>query len=281
MTNATRWPLTGVAVALCLVGARAALALDAVCGLTVPAGETAVLQADLTCATDPVAITLDAASTLDLNGFTLRVSADGAAGVVCVDRACSVVSSAAAPGIISGESTAEYGIFIREDIAAGEAPLTSMVVNNVSVRDFKEIGIYATGRGTTTLTNVNVSGCGFEGVNGGQHGRLVVNSVVVNDNADGIVGPHSVKGIGLTLNANSGRAMSNVKRVNLTGLTASGNGIAGLEVGALGLLDSALSGNGQFDVGSVRRPRLRNSTCERSRKLPPAFGTWGVCTLDQ
>jgi len=264
-------------VALCLVGARAALALDAACGLTVPAGETAVLQADLTCATDPVAITLDRASTLDLNGFTLRATAAGAAGVVCVDRACSVVSSAAAPGVISGESTAEDGIFIREDIA----PLTSMVVDNVSVRDFKEIGIYATGLGTTTLSNVSVSGCGFEGINGGQRGRLVVNSVVVNDNADGIVGPHSVKGIGLTLNANSGTAMWNVKRVNLTGLTASGNGIAGLEVGALGLRDSALSGNGQFDVGSVRKPRLRNSTCERSRDLSPPFGPWGVCTLDQ
>ncbi len=43
--------------------------LDASCGLTVQAGQTVVLQADLTCPSDPVAIVLDRDATLDLNGF--------------------------------------------------------------------------------------------------------------------------------------------------------------------------------------------------------------------
>jgi len=269
-----------LAVALVVVAPRGGMALDAACGLTVPPGMTAVLQGDLTCPSDPVAITLDRASTLDLNGYTLRATADGAAGVVCVDRACSVISSVAAPGVISGESTAEDGISIREDFA----PLTSMVVDNVTVRDFKEIGIYATGLGTTTLSNVSVSGCGYEGINGGDHGRLTVNGVMVNDNADGIVGPHVVKGVGLTLNANSGTALWHVKRVTVTDLTASGNGIAGIEVESLvRLRDSALSGNGQADIVSARRPRLTNTTCERSAHGLDQFGRvgpWGVCALD-
>ena len=266
-----------LAVVVWVLGARAALALDAACGLTVPAGQTVVLQADLTCASDPVAIVLDRDTTLDLNGFTLRATAAGAAAVVCEDRSCSVVSSAAAPGVISGESTGEDGITIIEYLA----PVSRMVVDNVTVRDFEEIGIYATGLGTTTLSNVSVTGCGYQGINGGARGRLIVNNVVVNDNADGIAGPRLVKGVGLTLDGNAGKGMFHVPRAVLTGLTASGNGVAGIEVESTLLRDSALSGNGQFDIAAVRRPRLIDSTCERSAKnIAPPFMPWGVCTLD-
>ena len=275
--DATRAIGIVIAIVAVLVSARSGLALDAACGLTVPDGETAVLQADLTCPSDPIGITLGKSSTLDLNGFTLRVTAPDATGVSCVDRACSVVSSVATPGVISGETTGHYGIAALGTLT----DVTRMLIQNVIVRDVTDVGIYGTGtRGRTTMTNVTVSGCGYEGINVIR--KLVFTGLVVNGNADGIVVQGLLKGVGLTLNGNTGKGMWHIQRAILTNLTASGNGIIAMQAVSTVLRDSALSGNGQADIVSERLPRLTNTTCERSARnlssTSPA--PWGVCSLD-
>jgi hypothetical protein len=130
------------------------------------------------------------------------------------------------------------------------------------------------------LKNVTVSGCSHEGINVSR--KLVVNNVASNNNADGIVGPLILKGVGLTVNGNTDKGMWHIERATLTDLMASGNGVAGMEVSERTVLrDSALSGNGKADIVSGQLPHLINTTCERSlHTLETPGPTWGVCALD-
>jgi len=72
-------------------------------------------------------------------------------------------------------------------------------------------------------------------------------------------------------------------RVRGRGLTVSGCGI-GIASGGIGfrgsvrLVDSTITGN-TTDILSDRRPRLHNSTCDRSEDSDGG-ASWGVCTLD-
>src|SRR5262245_61959491 len=74
------------------------------CGQTVPARETGTLVGDLSCAAG-VGVHLGHNATLDLNGHALAATADSA--VVCDARRCRIISSAPAPGDVSGTAAAD------------------------------------------------------------------------------------------------------------------------------------------------------------------------------
>jgi hypothetical protein len=65
-------------------------------------------------------------------------------------------------------------------------------------------------------------------------------------------------------------------------VTATGNGSGLVSGGTLTVVDSSVTGSTSADIASVRRPRLRNVTCETSVQIlqslpePP----WSVCSND-
>jgi len=72
------------------------------------------------------------------------------------------------------------------------------------------------------------------------------------------------------------------KKMTAKGVTATGNGVGLASGGTLTVVDSSITGSTSADIASVRRPRLRNVTCETSVQIlqnmpePP----WGVCSND-
>lgn len=152
---------TVMLVAGLLLMASRASAVDAVCGMAVPQGETAVLTGDLACSGMQVAVTLERNATLDVNGFTLTVD-DGTA-VFCAHTACTVVSRAAEPGVLEGGGTA--GVGISANAQSDDPPTVQrLIVDNVAVRDFDEIGMIAPIHGKSLLSRLSVSGCGGPGI---------------------------------------------------------------------------------------------------------------------
>ena len=79
-------------------------------------------------------------------------------------------------------------------------------------------------------------------------------------------------------------------KVNITGLTATGNGFAdqaygaGVFAGPIRLVNPNVTGNlyeGEpIDIVTGRRPRLINTTCGRSLDLLAEPQSWGVCAGD-
>lgn len=262
-----------VAFLIVFLFAAPVYALDATCGMTVPDGETVVLQADLACEGLPIAVTLGRQSTLDLNGFTL-IAGEDMVGIYCAESACTVLSSAAAPGVIDGEDVGYYGL-VSNLQPGGLAPIRKLVVDNVVIRDFESAGMYAAFRGKSRLSRLSVSGCGGPGIIGQ---KMVLDDLTVTGNGldplqsgDGIAASH-VSGANVTATGNADSGLSVRGPVKLTGLTATGNGAFGVDVQALSLKDSQLSANGSADIQSIRKPRLKSTSCDHSN--------WSVCALD-
>jgi hypothetical protein len=213
------------------------------CGQTVPAGQTGVVEADLTCPTDigTFAVAVEKLGTLDLAGHTL---AGGNAGVRCTDR-CTVTSSAGA-GTVRDAGTANVAV----------------------VGD----------RGRLTISNVGLENTSLCILTDFQHGKVTGEQVSLTDCGIGIQA-RKILLTGLTATGNHQVAIS--RRTMLRDSTVSASGDTAFSGKAVVLTNTTVSGSGSgIDLLTDRRPRLVGSTCEVSRKLSNPTETWGVCAND-
>ena len=233
----------------------AADALDVTnCGQVVPAREVAVLQADLSGC--DYGVVLNDHAVLEMNGHAI---VSGNIGVLCFEPRCTVHG----PGDISGGQVGIWGYY------PGHGKI-----------DARDIDIHDTNLGgiqnarSAKVTNVTVrrvgSGAPDPEYSAGIYvDKLRATNVMASDNAGyGVLGGTLAK---------------------LTGLTAIGNGNAGMAgQNRTVLRDSVLTGNNGYGLGVdllvYRRPRVINTTCGLSagpgvtaeQPGPP----WGVCTND-
>jgi hypothetical protein len=247
------------------------------CGETVPAGASDVLQNDLVCA-GAAGVALDSHAALDLNGHTITVTDPGAAAVYCLRDACTVTSSAGTPGELTGGLAGIFGYPGESVAGAPPGRVRRIAVENVAIHD-TGVGVYAE-ESRVFLTDVDASNCGT----GVSAGGVVAESLTANGNGYGIELQRRLRGSNITLNNNAlGISGIDGAAVRAIGLNATGNTEWGIAVfSSIRLEDSDVRGNGSFDLGATRRPRLVNSLCDRSLDLRgPSFGgNWGVCALD-
>jgi hypothetical protein len=278
------------------------------CGQVVPAGETGVLQGDLTCAKSTFA------------GFCARCSAVPGACGADTSQPCNTVADCAPSGdqcvkvgvVLGRSATLDLAGFALRG-AVGDAPEIGVlsgrgrasingpgeianfdfgthlsgraVLDGLTVQDCVHQGIFGF---NLRLTNVTATANGV-GVVGGRvqlRGGVIASA----NTSDGVSASSGIRGSGLTASNNGGHGVhARIRGLVLTGLTANDNGGAGVLSARGGILiDSSLAGNDGggigVDVGTERRPRLVRTTCGKSSQTqsngfswgPP----WGVCTND-
>jgi hypothetical protein len=219
------------------------------CGQVVGAGDVGELRRNLSCTAPfllgfgPRGVRVVKGGTLNLNGFTVRGPGSGDAGGVGIECAG---GDRAVPCTVNGpgEVTGFWG-----GVNCGGCLL---VARDVAFR------------GNTNGIMIALAGV------------LEATRVVASDNvADGIVAVR-VHGSDLEASRNGRHGVAPASRLDVTRLSATGNGGAGvLQLGtARGrarLLDSTLTGNGLsgegLDIGWVGRLRIRSTTCGKAAKI--------------
>lgn len=273
-TTMSRWVL-----AVLVLGATGAWALDiTTCSVTVPSGETGVLQVDLDCQPgDLHAVALEDRAALDLNGHTVtnpRHFASGAA-VRCFGR-CTVVG----PGLISGGPFREFD-GIRADASLLPAHPVRLELRDLTI-DATRIGIEGNVAGAAVrATNVTVTNCDPYGF---YVPRVRAEDVTATGSDIGVYA-RSLRALNLNASDNVSYGVYALRTVVAQGLIATNNVEEGVRSdGRLRLVDSTVTGNDAagegIDIESARRPRLENTTCGRSEMTGPPFGDWDVCTND-
>lgn len=276
-----RWALViAVAAGLWVETAAAQFFVNS-CGVTVPDGVDAVLNADLDCSvhdTSP-AVTLGTRSTFDLRGHTLTVPAVAQPAVRCCPGLqkscwCRVINGrlvgpgggiTSGAGIIAADLVMEGAAGIR---ASGRVTATDLDIadspgrcvsgqkvkaRNVTCTDCGRMGIVG---GTVRAEDVVVTGCASAGIDAFYGKARVIRATVTNNG----VAP------------------------------VSGDGSGGVVARRAVLVDSTVTGNfaGQLlapsdtpmDVFTDRKPRLVRSTCVYSGIYGNYDTAWGVCTAD-
>ena len=228
------------------LAARASAVTDiTICGQTVPPGETAILQTDLDCGSTDAAVVMERSTTLFLNGHTIAQAPSVGGAINCTAgprRRCRVVG----PGTVSGgyPTVGALGYVSLEGLTVSGAQGGWCVIAT---------------NGRAILEDVTVSGCPT-GVYTGPYGIMKATNVTVLNSVGGIEG--RVRGRGLTVSG------------CFIGIASGGIGSRG----SVRLVDSTITGK-TTDILSDRRPRLHNSTCDRSENSDGG-AAWGVCTLD-
>jgi hypothetical protein len=245
------------------------------CGQIVPRGQVGVLTGDLNCTTR-FGVQLEERATLDLAGHTLSVTDDGqlplniavfcASGPDLIHGSCRVLSSAATPGVVAGDGAVYSGILGKR-----------VRVENVDVDGFATYGII--GSHKTQLSGVSVSGVGDVGVVSTK--KIKASEVTVQGNGQGIFAP-VVRLENVSVNANDSFGISGLRVIGKE-IEVTGNTPGILARRALRLRLSNVTGN-TIDLLSSRRPSLRDTTCDVSRKIADdgsvSTESWGVCAGD-
>ncbi len=274
--------LLGFALATMLV--RDGSALDiAFCHLTVPDGETGILQADIACGGEEAAVKLGRDAKLQMNGHRITSGQGGSlyTGIDCEGATCTV----AGPGEIDGFDDVEYGGGI-----GGEA--RRVYLSDLDLHH---------NRGGVLLF--------------GRSSKVVATNVTVHDNAGEGIHAKTIFGDNLTATGNGGvgldaRWIDRLGRVQGTAITASGNGMEGIFAGRVTVDGLVVQGNGRFglnatrvrlanatldgnstaivgepsavDLVSTARPSLLLTACGHSARVYRGLfvGDWDVCTND-
>lgn len=281
--------LTAIALVLVSFGsARGGITPTAIteCGAVFLDPTEAFLVADLDCSTwefvdDRPVVKFLKRGTLDLRGFTLRGPVGGASTsntmVECWES-CTIVGGGGS--IIGGH----FGATAAKRITVVDAIL----------RDTTRRAIGGARR--AELENVFVIGTGTDAVTASL--RVVVrNSTVANN------GGYPQPDTGLVQKTS---AVIFAEVIRVFDSTIVDNAWAGIEGGRAYVRDSVIANNGtfdecgvtrncRFDVGTRRRPRVRDSNCgtsldmtscacngdsEVTPETSPEFHNWGVCSLD-
>jgi len=251
--------LAAIAPTILVSSARADVAIST-CAATVPAGETGILQNDLVdCNETMPAVFLHENATIDLAGHSIS---SGGSGVFCFGRRCTIVG----PGEITGAENA--------GISAASDEKARVTVDGVDIHDNLGDGIALPSSSKLFLSSTTITSNGADGVSA-HKGRL--------------------KGENVVISGNAGTGLRNVKKFTFKTSAIENNGSIGI-VSSFGkgrLVSSTLSGNnaddpnGTLDIATLKKPRLVDSTCERSGIIPPSLTLpspldpgWGVCTND-
>jgi len=262
--------LSALAFLTMLAGSAAALDVST-CGVTVPAGEVGVIQADLSCS-GAFLVALERNATLDLNGHTLSLAIppSGSRAVVrCESRRCAVggpgtVQCTGGPGgYASGIGTPAGGRLDVSDVLiqgcdqgiwdmGSPGAKTRVYATDVTVQGSTYNGIEAE---KLIATNVEASNSGYSGL----AVELVRGTTIIVDGNGALPNLHS----GITSFGGT---------VKVTGLVATNNAQHGVEAKKVILTSSTVIDNGFNDISSSRRPRLVDVTCGTSN--------WGVCQDD-
>jgi hypothetical protein len=218
-------------------------------------------------------VSLEAGATLDLNGHT--IASERAFAVHC-ERRCSIISSAATPGILSGIPGVDFtGPHWGINLVRGG------VVDNVVIRD-AHVAIMSQ-RGKTLLKNVTLLDS--------DHGLHARRAILENVTATNVTDAFRIElrltatnvsisdgNVGILVSQSAGTNGIRYGRVEATGLSVTGNTVYGIKARAIALTDSNVTGN-TIDLIAQRSPKLTNTSCGTSQN--PADGTsWGVCSLD-
>lgn len=260
--------LYGVSFAFLLAGT--AMALDITTpGVTVPKGQTGVLQADLSCAPVTIGVHLENGAKLDLNGHTLDGCAVGRAGVSPVRMRVYGPGTIKNAGVDLGA-----GKLIIADVTIQDAPSWSIfgyrdVFNPPSFVKAKRVTITGNAANShiratkVSAQDLSVDGGAFIGI---EAGSFTGKRVQVTNNA--------ISGID-----SSGGAL------RASDLTVTGNGCGGVSGLKVTVKGGTITGNlagapGCADVYSGYPPRLVRVTCDKSSDLNVPSTPWGVCALD-
>ena len=245
---------TMIIASIALATGWPAHALDlTTCGQTVPAGEVAFLQADLSGC--EYGVVLKNHAVLELNGHAIVATN---LGVVCSEPRCQVHG----PGDISGGQVGLWGFY----------PTGKIEVRDVDIHDTNLAGIQNARSGK--VTNVTVRRVGFGAPDPEYSAGIYVDRL---------------RGTNLQTTDNAGYGVLGGTLARVTGLTATGNGNAGIAgQGRTLVRDSLITGNNGYELGydllAYRRPRVIDTVCGRSAS-PGATAEepgapWGVCTND-
>jgi hypothetical protein len=255
-----------------LLFATRAIALDIIApDVTVPSGETGVVQADLTCTPPRVGIRLESSATLQLNGHVLEGCS---VSVSDGDHRKALRAKVFGPGEIRNAGS---GIHITAGV---------LTVRDVTVTGATGSGILggvqpSEGPSTLKLARVRVTGSGVEGI---YATKVRARDVTSSGNAQhGIVGFGGVSAKRAVV-ANNGQVglFSAAGHTTVTDGEVTGNAFGGVMGFAVVVARSTVTGNdanGVADIVSAKPPRVRNTVCGTSLKAD-ASGPWGVCTND-
>jgi hypothetical protein len=216
------------------------------CGQTVGAGESGVLDADLTCPTGEgtFVVAIENGGSLDLAGHTL---AGGRTGIRCTKRC--TIGSTGTPGTIQ-DTEFGVGAGIAAVTDGGRLTLSNLILDNHSI---------------ALLTDFDT-------------GKVYGTDVTLTDNGLGMQA-RKIRITGLTASGNYTVAQSRKTTIEDSTVTASGDSAFTGRV--VVLMNSSVTGSGSgIDLLTQRRPRVVSSTCEVSRILQNPTETWGVCTND-
>ncbi len=276
MTQFPKYVFPWVVLLAAGVSSAATVVVDT-CGQEVANRDQGVLAGDLDCSgTSSPAVVLGRRAALDLAGFTLT---GGNFDAVYCARNC----------IVTGGTLAGAG---RNCVRAadGTATLTGMLLNGcgggarfpaaVEGRSLiiststvlSTVGSALWAQKKLSMSSSSVDGCGWVGVHAQRKVKITDSTV-----ADCEFGVSS-------------------SRVKLRSSSVTDYGCLGITGGRLRAIDSTVSnstpgsgscaaGGGSLDISTARRPRLVDSTCERSHDFSsdPLYvdlPSWDVCSLD-
>jgi hypothetical protein len=230
------------------------------CAQEIPPGATGTLSADLACTPGGVGVLLNQDSTLELNGHSIT---GGSVAVSLAGKKCAIVG----PGELAGSDGG--GLIAQNNIGRVKVTVRDGVV-------FHDLGTAAIALGEANrvklrLDNVTIRDNPGRAVVGCNYLRIKATGLTVARNAAGLCGIGiSLIGASITDNDDSG-IFSWKARVRLKDSTVTGNNVSGPN----------------YDIVTHRKPRLVNSTCDRSVQLPevpglatPSSPSWGVCAND-
>ena len=233
------------ALLMSAAGASGQVAVTA-CGQTVGAGESGVLDADLTCPTGEGAfgVAVENGGSLDLAGHTLS---GARTGVRCTRRC--TIGSTGTPGTIK-DTEFGVGTGIAAVTDGGRLWLSNLIIENNSVGLLTDFGT----------------------------GKVYGTDVTLTDNGLGMQA-RKISATNLTASGNFTVAQS--RKTTLQDSTVTASGDSAFTGRTVLLKDSSVTGSASgVDLLTERRPRLVSSTCGVSRKLQNPTETWGVCAND-
>jgi hypothetical protein len=230
-------------ITLAALPAAAQVSITA-CGQTVPAGETGVLEMDLTCdgGSGTFGVAVENRGTLDMAGHTL---AGGTTGVRCQSKRCAV-TSLTGTGTIQDMTSA--AIAVVEDRG-------KLSVSNVDLDNNLMAVLMNYSGGKLTGGPLTIAGSGIAI----QAGKIMLT--------------------GLTATGNY--KVTQARKTMLEDSTITGSEDTAISGQKASLKSSSVTGSGSgIDLLTDRRPHLVDSTCGVSRNLSNPVETWGVCTDD-